>query len=212
MDIQINALKKPCPLPVIEARDALASMTEPGTLTVLVDNEVSAQNVLKLAARKSVPAFLEKQDEDHYIVRMEYTGNGSSQAVSLPSPGVVSANDCMPAGSCPSGITAVISSDCMGDGDPALGRTLMKAFLFALARQEQIPQTLLFYNSGIFLTCEDSECLADLKMLEEKGSEILSCGTCLDFYGRTDRLAVGGITNMYIIVEKQMQASRILRP
>lgn len=210
MDIRINALKKPCPLPVIEARDALASMTEPGTLAVLVDNEVSAQNVLKLAAQKNVPAFLEKQDEDHYIVRMEYAGNSSPQAAPAAAP--ASAIACSDAVRCPSGITVVISSDCMGDGDPALGHILMKAFLFALARQEQSPRTLLFYNRGIFLTCQDSECLADLKLLEEKGTEILSCGTCLDFYNKTEQLAAGGITNMYTIAEKQMQASKILRP
>lgn len=31
------------------------------------------------------------------------------------------------------------------------------------------------------------------------GCEILTCGTCLDFHGLKDKLAVGGITNLYAI-------------
>ena len=68
------------------------------------------------------------------------------------------------------------------------------------------------YNGGAFLSCEGSESLEDLKKLEERGVEILTCGTCLDFYGLKDRLAVGGVSNMYEIVEKQSRASVILRP
>ena len=48
--------------------------------------------------------------------------------------------------------------------------------------------------------------------MQEQGVEILTCGTCLDFYGLKEKLAVGGITNMYSIVEKLNTAGRILRP
>ena len=88
----------------------------------------------------------------------------------------------------------------------------MKSFLFALTQQDLLPETVLLYNGGAFLSCEGSESLEDLKKLEERGVEILTCGTCLDFYGLKDRLAVGGVSNMYEIVEKQSRASVILRP
>ncbi len=42
--------------------------------------------------------------------------------------------------------------------------------------------------------------------------ELLTCGTCLNFYGLTDKLEVGGVTNMYEIVEKQMKATLVVRP
>ena len=42
--------------------------------------------------------------------------------------------------------------------------------------------------------------------------EILTCGTCLNHYGLTERLRVGAVTNMYVIAEKQMQADLVLRP
>ena len=100
----------------------------------------------------------------------------------------------------------------MGEGGEELGRILIKGFLFALTQQEHLPSTVLFYNGGAKLTTEGSASLEDLKTLEANGVEILTCGTCLDYYGLKDKLAVGGVTNMYVIVEKQMQADLVLRP
>ena len=71
---------------------------------------------------------------------------------------------------------------------------------------------MLFYNGGAFITCEGSQSLEDLKALEEQGVKILTCGTCLNHYGLTDRLAVGEVTNMYEIAEKMTQASLIVNP
>ena len=71
---------------------------------------------------------------------------------------------------------------------------------------------MIFYNGGVYLTCEGSPVLEDLQKLADAGVEIFSCGTCLNFYGLQDRLKVGQVTNMYAIVEKQQQAVRIIRP
>ena len=106
----------------------------------------------------------------------------------------------------------VVSADHMGEGSEELGHILIKGFLFALTQQEHLPSTVLFYNGGAKLTTEGSASLEDLKTLEANGVEILTCGTCLDYYGLKDKLAVGGVTNMYVIVEKQMQADLVLRP
>ena len=62
------------------------------------------------------------------------------------------------------------------------------------------------------VTCEGSASLEDLQKLESLGVEILTCGTCLNHYGLTEQLRVGGVTNMYVIVEKQMQATKVVRP
>lgn len=62
------------------------------------------------------------------------------------------------------------------------------------------------------MTCEGSASLEDLQKLESLGVEILTCGTCLSHYGLTEQLRVGGVTNMYVIVEKQMQATKVVRP
>ena len=106
----------------------------------------------------------------------------------------------------------VVAADHMGEGQGELGKNLLKAFLYALSQQERLPKTLLFYNGGAALTCQGSLSLEDLQSMAERGVEILTCGTCLNFYGLTEKLAVGGVTNMYDIVEKQMAADLIVRP
>ena len=59
---------------------------------------------------------------------------------------------------------------------------------------------------------EGSDSLEDLKSLEAQGVEIMTCGTCLDYYGLKDKLAVGSVTNMYSIVETQAKATKIIKP
>ena len=105
-----------------------------------------------------------------------------------------------------------VYTDCMGRGDDELGHKLMKAFIFAVTQQDELPATMLFYNGGAKLTVEGSPVLDDLKGLAEQGVEILTCGTCLDHFGIKDQLAVGEVTNMYVIVEKMEQAARVVRP
>ncbi len=90
----------------------------------------------------------------------------------------------------------------MGGGSEELGKILMKSFMYTLTEATPFPSTLLFYNSGVYLTCEGSEVLEDLKTLEAEGVEIISCGTCLDFYNIKEKLQVGEISNMYTIYEK----------
>ena len=100
----------------------------------------------------------------------------------------------------------------MGRGSEELGRTLMKGFLFAVTQLPCLPEAMLFYTGGAKLTVEGSASLEDLKKLESQGVEILTCGTCLNFYGLTEKLAVGSATNMYAIVEKLAGAARVIKP
>ena len=88
----------------------------------------------------------------------------------------------------------------------------MKGFIYTLSEIEELPKTILFYNEGVKLAIEGAESLQDLKSLEERGVEILSCGTCLNFYGITEKLRVGSVTNMYTILERQMKATRVIKP
>ena len=106
----------------------------------------------------------------------------------------------------------VISSDQMGTGEEELGKTLLKGFIYALSQQDDLPTTILFYNKGAFITCEESASIEDLKSLEAQGVEILTCGTCLNFYGLPEKLQVGEVTNMYVIAEKMTQADLIVKP
>ena len=104
----------------------------------------------------------------------------------------------------------VISSNAMGNGDDELGKKLIKGFIFSLTQMDTLPDTMIFYNGGAFLTAQDPDTIKDLKALSAAGVEIITCGACLQHYGLTAQ--VGEVSNMYVIAEKQMQAGRIIRP
>ena len=50
----------------------------------------------------------------------------------------------------------------------------------------------------------------DLKNLAGQGVEIISCGTCLNFYGLSDKLEAGTVSNMYEILEKMQKSSNTI--
>jgi selenium metabolism protein YedF len=106
----------------------------------------------------------------------------------------------------------VIDSSGLGDGEPDLGEKLMKAFLNTLLESGDLPAKIICMNSGVFLATEGSPVLDTMRRYQEQGTEILSCGTCLDYYGRSDKLEVGRPTNMRDTVEALLCFKKVLRP
>lgn len=200
----IDARGKACPLPVIEAKKALSNFVAGDTLEVLVDNFIAIQNLSKLAKSENLNYSYEKVEENNFIARFVIDRNAKNESKELDS------INCNAERS--ENIVLVLSSDKMGEGDEKLGHTLMKGFIYALTEQDVLPKTILLYNNGAKLSVEGSDSLADLKLLESQGVEILTCGTCLNYYGLSEKLAVGTVTNMYVIAEKKMKASMIIQP
>jgi selenium metabolism protein YedF len=192
-----------CPLPVVNAKKAAEAMNPGDVLTVLVDNEIAVQNLSRFAEHKGFGVSAQKKGEKEYAVVMTVSG----EAVESKEEEVACVMD-----SRRKGMLVDLSGNVMGTGDAKLGTSLMKAFVFALTKQDQLPDTILCYNSGAYLTCEGADTLEDLKLLESEGVTILTCGTCLDFYGLKEKLAVGGVTNMYDIVERMESAAQIIKP
>lgn len=192
-----------CPLPVVNAKKAAEALHGGDILTVLVDNEIAVQNLQRFASHKGFGVQSEKKAEKEFAVVMTI-GEEQPQG---EEPSVACAMDTRK-----KGMLVVLSANVMGSGDAKLGTSLMKAFVFALTKQDRLPETILCYNSGAYLTCEGADTLEDLKRLEAEGVTILTCGTCLDFYGLKEKLAVGGVTNMYDIVERMENAAAIIKP
>jgi selenium metabolism protein YedF len=88
------------------------------------------------------------------------------------------------------------TTDTLGHGDEELGRILMRNLVYSLARGDVRPARLMFMNGGVRLTCEGSPVLDDLKALAVAGTIVKSCGTCLDYLGLKDSLAVGEVGDM----------------
>lgn len=188
-----------CPLPVVQAKKALERAADE-VVRVLVDNEIAVQNLTKLAQQKQRAVGDGKTEDGNFFVDIlpgQQKEEQSQPDAEQPMRGKT---------------VVVLSSDAMGSGDEELGRALMKGFVFALTQMDTAPDTVLLYNGGARLSSEVLETIADLQKLEQAGCEVLTCGTCLNFYGLTDRLAVGSVTNMYVICETLSRAGKVVRP
>lgn len=205
MEKMIDCRGMACPLPVVNAKKAAEELSAGDVLTVLVDNEIAVQNLTRFGEHKGFTVTAEKKSDREYAVIMNITGEAVQQTEQEEA--VACEMD-----SRRKGMLVVLSANTMGTGDPKLGTSLMKAFVFALTKQDQLPDTILCYNTGAYLTCEGADTLEDLKLLESEGVTVLTCGTCLDFYGLKEKLAVGGATNMYDIVERMENAAQIIKP
>lgn len=203
-NVQVDAMGDACPIPVVKTLKALRELGGAGNVVTLVDNEVALENLTRMGHEKGCEVSSEQLGEKRYRVTLTVP-EGIEVADGEPE----DATCYVPA---KRNLVIQLSSDAMGAGSDELGRNLMKAFVYAVTQQDELPRTMLFYNGGARLTCEGSPCLDDLKALVEQGVEILTCGTCLNHYGIADKLAVGDVTNMYVICQKLEQASHVVRP
>ncbi|MEW9080488.1 sulfurtransferase-like selenium metabolism protein YedF [Terrisporobacter glycolicus] len=200
--VKVNAIGDNCPIPVVKAKKAIDALTESAIVEVSVDNEIAVQNVTKMVSQKNLESTYEKVSENHFVIKVQ-CGEVAKNKIAEEVVCTVEKEEKM---------VVVLSSDKMGEGDEELGKVLIKGFIYAITQLDKYPKAVLLYNSGVKLSAEGSDSIADLKMLEEHGVEILNCGTCLNFYNLQDKLQVGKVTNMYSIVEELAGATNIIRP
>lgn len=209
--VTIDAMGKQCPIPVVMTTKALEELEGPAVVKVHVDNEIAVKNLRKMADNKSMVSSEEKLDDHHYVVSI--AADPENAAEESGASGQTQADcSCAPAAEAPENLVVAIDGSTMGRGNDELGKVLMKGFIFALSQLEKLPKTILFYNGGATLTTEGSDSLEDLKAMEEQGVVIKTCGTCLNYYQLTDKLAVGEVTNMYDIVETLAGAAKVIKP
>lgn len=216
MMITVNAMGDICPIPVVKTKKALGELNGPGEIEVLVDNETAVKNVTKMARSSGAEAESEQLGDKQYRVLITVGEDAAEKLKSAKSPAVQPQGQTQQeaAAGCRTcvGTVVAVGSDRMGEGSEELGHILIKSFIFALTQLDDLPDKILFYNGGAKLTVEGSESLEDLRTLEEQGVEIMTCGTCLDYYRIKDKLAIGGVTNMYSIVETLQSAMSVIRP
>ncbi len=106
----------------------------------------------------------------------------------------------------------VIKSKGMGNGDEALTSMLLQAFIHTLSEREHLPEHIILYAEGVQHISEESASIDSFKELAKKGVDILSCGTCLDYYDLADKLGTGRRSNMQEIVEILSSPNKILEP
>ena len=191
----------PCPRPVISTKKALEEIEE-GSITVLVDNPESKENVWRFAHSQGCQVEVEEKDGAFHL---EVTKGQPGETREKPE---IEAREKSEKST--DADVVCITSDRFGVGDEGLGEILMKAFLNTLWDYEPKPAKILFINSGVMLATEGSEVLETLNLLEQEGVEIFSCGTCLDYYEIKDKLMVGKVTNMYETVAFLRAAGKVI--
>jgi len=194
MQTTIDARGLGCPVPVIKTKKALDSIASGNVLTI-VDNETAKENVTKLVKSLNFEFHVVEDKGEYYI---DIT-KGEGTEVTVKDTGDFFDS------------VVLVGSDKFGEGDPDLGEILIKGYFYTLSELDVVPKAIVFLNSGVKLTTEGSKVVKDLKILESKGVEILSCGTCLDFYDLTSKLEVGGVSNMYTIVEHLNNSKKVIK-
>jgi len=183
-----------CPLPVIETKNAL-SKEEVNEISVVVDNLVSSENVMR---------FLESQGFS--VTAMEEKGKhrieGTRNQETTEQPSITNTKK----------LLVFIDGETVGRGNEELGAILMRSFLITLKELKPIPWRIILINSGVKLAVEGSPLLTVLAELVEFGVEIVSCGTCLDYYQIKDKLEVGRVSNMYEIASSFLEATNVIKP
>jgi len=182
-----------CPIPVVNTKKYFDSI-ESGESTVIVDNLVAKNNIVKLAVGSGYKNIVEEKDELYFIKITKDKCEVANVQISKNKK-----------------ITLLVSTDKLGLGDDELGAILMKSYIFALSEADTIPNDILFINGGVKLTTSDSPVLDSLKKLISRGANILVCGVCLDFYNIKDKLSVGEISNMYTIVQLMNNADNTIK-
>lgn len=184
-----------CPHPVVAARKLL--LAEPSmAVQVLVSDTTARDNIARLAAGQG------------YQVAVAETADGFRLDLTPGSAPELTAAQATIRGKS----VLFLTADTLGSGNDELGRLLLKNYLFTLTELGAAPDVILLVNAGVKLACRGAEVAEALEQLACQGSDIASCGLCLDFYHLKDQLQVGRVTNMLDIADTLHKAGRIIRP
>ena len=200
----VDATGLACPQPVVLAIKAIEDHDE---IVVIVDNETALENVKRMGSNKGCKVKVKEVDDGTYKIYLSRRAGEKTDTTD---------NDASPSGSGGKSFAGpdviVISENRMGRGDDELGELLLKAFIHTILEIDNLPDTMIFYNTGVKVTVRDSDVIDDLKKLEGMGVEILVCGTCTNYFEITDDVGVGTISNMYDIAGALSSSGRIIMP
>lgn len=184
-----------CPQPVLMTKAELEKIEE-GVITVLVDNKGSSINVKNFCEANGHTVTV--AEKDGYFQIEVAKGYECSIAEAAPE-------------SKDENIVVFISSEGVGSEDIELGKILMKGFIGNLKNMETLPKTVIFVNNSVKMLTHNEATIPLVKELTELGVEVLACGTCLDFYGITDELQVGNVTDAFTVADRMFKADKVVR-
>lgn len=179
-----------CPEPVIMTKKALDSC-DVNEVLAIVDDPTALENISRMVKNMNLESMIEEQDGSFYI-------NISKEEIQPDKTNLRSST------------VVLVKSNMLGQGNDALGSILMRSFMYSLTQLDGEINSLIFLNSGVLLATAGSELIEYIRQLETNGVKVVSCGTCLNFYGLTDKLEVGTVGDMYSITEIMLRSSKII--
>lgn len=210
MNIDLDCRGMACPKPLMMTKKELEAGRS--DIRVCVDNETAVKNLTRLAQKSHLNLEVENQGTDWILHFMPQSGAEQNDAQEGKQPAEMPTGQACGTFGC--GYSVFIGKDHIGDGAQELGYNLMKMALYTLSESDDVPASILFMNSGVTLVAGDKEehqqIVENLQTLMDKGTEILVCGTCLNYYGLDDQLLIGDVSNMYDILERMKEAAKVI--
>ena len=192
----IDAKGKNCPMPVIMAKKVIDSGVK--FFEIEVDNKIAVENLKKLANSQG---FTTRVEENNSYFKVDFS-NGCEECEEV----LVKVEDKKPLGNW----SIFVNKEIIGAGNDELGKSLMKMFIYTISEGEDLPKSILFMNGGVKVPTLNNQAIEHLKVLQDKGVELLVCGACLNFYELEEKLEVGKISNMYDITNAMKEASKVI--
>ena len=195
-----------CPGPVIQAKKVLEKTSPGGSFSIELDSEASRDNVRRFAESRGAKVDGEEGNDGGILLTITVPSVVGKQepAFAEDTAGRHSDTERKPP-------VVLIAAETIGTGDEKLGRILMEGFITTLQEQDQVPDRILFLNTGVKLAVKGSPVLDALVNMTDHGCEILVCGTCLDFLSLKEKLAVGAVSNMFDIQKALLEAESVVR-
>jgi hypothetical protein len=154
-------------------------------LEILIDNEISVQNVTRFLTEHQMKVNTENQDG---IFRLTVNKAGditeqtrAEEYCEMPKPVF-------------DDYIVTFGKNIHGEGADEFGARLIQLFIHTLPDIDRKPWMLIFLNTCIYLTLKNSPVLEILMKLEK------------------EELAVGVVSNMYEIMDHQSKAAKVLYP
>ena len=190
--MRIDAGGKQCPIPVIMAKKELEAGEQ--DVEIIVDGPTQVGNLERLGDALGRKATSEAFG-DKFLVKF---ANGET----IKGAQVAEADT----------YAVFFNTNAIGTNNSELGGNLAKMAIFTLSESERVPSYVLFMNEGVKLPAGDEpQIIENLNTLIEKGTQVLVCGTCLNFYGIKDDLKVGTVSNMYDILGAMQEVSKVIK-
>lgn len=195
--MRLDAIGKQCPIPVIMAKKELDAGVQ--GLEIIVDGQTQIDNLARLGDSVGRPITSEPF-EGKFLVKFadgetkSVEGDGSAMCGTV--------NDTY---------AVFFNKEAIGTEEGELGLSLAKMAIFTLSESDKLPDYVLFMNGGVKLTTGiEPQIVENLQAMIDKGTKVLVCGTCLNFYGIKDDLKVGTVSNMYDILGAMQSVGKVI--